>query len=216
MSKPRKWPKYLSPDPAHMHATGVLVYCFNSFEETIARITILRTKRSGGAVRRVRRIYHELSDSAKSEFTKLIFSTCETDLIVRKYAFDLINYFECCRFVRNDIVHSRFDPPLFKNDQKRLYLNKSKSKNASSIRYSKPTLRTLRNYADKMSVGLARAVSLQMFLLYRDKPANEIPLLMRQAVREPLPGIPPPPKRLRKSDRPHTPEMPPHLRRAQE
>jgi hypothetical protein len=97
-----------------------------------------------------------------------------------------------------------------------LFLNKAKSKTAASIRYSKPSLQTLRNYADKTAAGLGCAVNLHLFLLYRDKPTSELPLWYRASKLESLPEITLPPKPLRKSPHPHMPALPPHLRQLQQ
>jgi hypothetical protein len=218
MRKPKKWPKYLSPDADHMQAIGVLIYCFNSFEETISRITTLQITKNGGAARRARRVYHALSDGNKTEFSRLIFSICEKDESIKNYGLKLLSYFEGCKAIRNDIVHSRFDPPLFLKDggqpepKKYLYLNKARSSSAASSLYSKPSTRTLRKYADATSLGLARAIGLHFLLVNRDKPSNTLPPMLRALMNEPLPGIPAPPKLLKKSPRPHMPEIPPHLR----
>lgn len=214
MSKSKVWPPYIAPPAKHLHAVGVLLYLFNSIEETLLFILLLRARQGGASTKRVMRASRELSDSARIEFCKVVFSMNEKDPALIQYFSRLLNYYDKCRVIRNELIHSRFDPVPFSTDQTRLYIRKQRSRTATSYTYRKPSLRVLRKVTDKFHLGLVYATNFHLHLLFRGKAASETPLWYRDAIGQPLPEISPPPRLRGKSLSPHTPPLPTYLRRS--
>jgi hypothetical protein len=216
-SKKKEWPQYSRGPKESLHAMAVLILNFNAFETALFRLFAHHLVDDGAAFKLATKMFFALPERNRLDFIKMTFSSREKDTEVKLTVSKLLKYFEWCQHTRNHFAHARYDPSLFKTsqDDTHLFLAKRGQRYGPKPHYMKPSLRMLRNAADKVNEGLHLCLDLCLFLELRDIPLNEQPIALR-ALRvtdgEP-PEIPSPPKKMRKSLIPHTPPMPPHLRK---
>jgi hypothetical protein len=212
----KQWPepKYRIAQKEHLHAIGVLVLNYNAFESALFDIFVHHLDRHDVPQRLAKKLYFEMQERKRLDFVKVIFSAYERNPHVKVALTKLLKYFEWCADTRNRLVHAKYSPPLFGVENNKLYLAKRVSQRSLKLHYMQPSLRVLRNAADHIRVGLDCCVSLHFHLKLRDTPQEERSLALRASALgdpspPPLPEIPPPPKKLRKSlVRPDAPRHP--------
>ena len=207
----KEWPEYSIGQKEHLHAISVLAFNFNEFEAELFEIFVhhldLHNVPRGTPVK----MYYEMTGRRQLDFIKLVFSIYEEDSQVRATLSKLLKYFDWCADTRNRLIHAQYKPPLFGKPDNKLYLAKRASQRSTKLHHMKPSLCTLQNAADKVRLGATRCLSLRFYLNCRDTPQSEWNVTMRVAfglADKSLPEIPPPPKKLQKSIRPHTPPLP--------
>lgn len=213
-SKKKEWPQYSRGPKESLHAIAVLILNFNGFETALFRLFTHHLVDDKAALKLSTKMYFALPERNRLDLIKMVFSSHEKAGDVKIAVSKLLKYFEWCQYARNQFAHAHYDPSLFRKDTDQIHLAKRGQRYGPKPHYMRPSLRVIRNVADKINDGLQHCLSLCLYLEARDIPQNEQTLALRalwSLSDQCLPEIPPPPKKLRKSLTPHTPPMPAYL-----
>ena len=155
----KSWPNDYYVGPAdHLHAFGVLLTAFNSFEDGIFSLYRHHLDLLRVPFPFVEGMYLSLPEDKRIEALQTIFAECEKDPNVIRLVSNLIQYFKWCLDVRNKLAHAESYPISFLGKKPGYWhLTKRISKKNPDRGYLQIELSSLRAMADKVAYGSSTA-----------------------------------------------------------
>ncbi len=198
-------PKYNLGSKKHLHALGVISVGFSSFERAVEALYQHHPRLQKMPDELINLYYFSLNDEKRIQAVRSIFKCFEKDEKVVAAVDNLLSYFQWCREVRSQLLHAEHYPATFGGDPEVLHLSKRMSKQSPELGYMAFTVRTLRDIADKMRVGIVQAATINIHLRVRGVPIEKMHVLLRVYAKDEMPPILQIPKKLKLAVKPLEP-----------
>ena len=117
-------PDYNPGLPKHLHVLGVMAVTFAAFERSLDSLYKNKARRQDMPEELIDLYYFSLNEEKRIEAIRIIFKRYEENPAVIALINNLLDYFQWCRFSRNQILHAERYPPAFGGDPDILHLTK--------------------------------------------------------------------------------------------
>jgi hypothetical protein len=118
-----------------------------------------------------------------------IFQTYEKDDAVKAAVNNVLEFFQWCRNVRNQLLHSTNYAPGLGSDPEMLYLMKRESKQSLQFGYIKLSVSELRSIDEQFYAGIRQSIKILFYLRFCGVPASSVEPHYRPFVNQPLPEV---------------------------
>lgn len=205
MSNSAEWPHYQVGPSEHLHAVGVLSAVFNAYEDEFFDLYLHKANLRSVPYEVTSKAYFPLPEHQRLELVQTVFHACESDTRVLELIDNLVDHFNWCSKVRNNVIHAQHYPSPWFSREPRLSLIKRQSKRNPVFRYGFFSLEEVRSFADKMREGFDQCIRLLIWLKVRDIGVPKLPKGYEQFEKDPLPSILAIPAAVELTESPHMP-----------
>jgi hypothetical protein len=186
-----KWPlpDYNPGGHYHLHALGVIAIAFASFERSLDQLYSFHPRLLKLPEELINLYYFSLNEEKRIGAIRDVFNTYEKEEIVRITIDNVLEYFQWCRHVRNQILHAEHYPPRFGGDSDTLHLIKRVGKQSPKSGHMAFSLQKLRSIAETMRLGVVQSARIRVYLRVRDVPESQLSVALRMYADAPLPKL---------------------------